>query len=128
IIILIAVGVFALFLFSRLANTVGKTITENYQSDAAAVEMMLAVGRMDAALDPRKDDKPTAKLMFDTNARIFEEKLSSLSTNAAVTTQANTITTELRTNFQALRAVGRGMLDPVASRPDQRALYDIHVV
>ena len=127
IIILIGVGVFALFLFSRLANTVGKTITENYQSDAAAVEMMMAVGRMDTALDPRKDDKPTAKLMFDTNARIFEEKLTSLSTNAAIFAQAITLV-ELRTNFQALRAVGRGMLDPTASRPDQRTLYDNYVI
>ena len=127
IIILIAVGVFALFLFSRLANTVGRTITENYQSDAAAVEMMMAVGRMDTALDPRKDDKPTAKLMFDTNSRIFEEKLSSLSTNAAIFAQLTTII-DLRTNYQALRAVGRGMLDPAASRPDQRTLYDNYVI
>jgi signal transduction histidine kinase len=34
----------------------------------------------------------------------------------------------LRTNFQALRAVSREMLDPAASRPDQRTLYDNQVV
>ena len=77
IVILIAVGAYALFLFSRLANTVDQTITENYHSDAAAVEMMLAVERMDAALDrSRKEEKSSAKLMFDTNRRIFEEKLA----------------------------------------------------
>lgn len=127
IIILIAVGAFALFLFSRLANTVGETITENYQSDAAAVEMLLAVGRMDAALDPRKEDKATARLMFDTNARIFQDKLGVQSTNTAILAQTNLLT-ELRTNFQALRVIGREMLDPASSRPDQRALYDNQVI
>lgn len=127
IVILIAVGVFALFLFSRLASTVGQTITENYRSDAAAVEMILAVGRMDAALDPRKEDKETARLMFDTNARIFEEKLSSQSTNTAILSQTNALL-ELRTNFQALRSFSREMLDPASSRPDQRLLYDNQVI
>ena len=127
IIILIAVGVFALFLFSRLANTVGLTITENYASDASAVEMIKAVGRMDTALDPRKDDKATAKLMFDTNARIFEEQLHSQSTNAAILALTNVLT-GLRSNFLALRTVSREMLDPASSRPDQRTLYDNEVV
>jgi NtrC-family two-component system sensor histidine kinase KinB len=126
-IILIAVGAFALFLFSRLASTVGQTITENYQSDAAAVEMILAVGRMDSALDPRKEDKATARLMFDTNARIFEEKLALQFTNAAVVALTNSLF-ELRTNFHDLRVIGREMLDPASSRPDQRALYDNQVI
>lgn len=127
IVILIAVGVFALFLFSQLASTVGQTITENYESDASAVEMIKAVGRMDIALDPRKDDKATARLMFDTNARLFEEQLHLQSTNRTMLALTNVLS-EMRSNFLTLRAVSRDMLDPAASRPDQRALYDNEVV
>jgi signal transduction histidine kinase len=89
--------------------------------------MILAVERMDAALDPRKDDKVTAKLMFDTNARIFEEKLSSQFTNTAIHAQTNALI-ELRTNFQALCTVSREMLDPASTRLDQRTLYDNQIV
>jgi len=122
--ILIAVGVYALYLFSRLTNTVGTTITENYQSDAAAVEMILAVERMDAALDrSRKEEKGSAQLMFDTNARIFEQKLKSQFTNNAVVEQMPMFF-ELRTGFTALKSVCDQMLKPGVTRAEQDALYN----
>lgn len=127
ILILIAIGAFALILYSRLANTVSLAITENYQSDANAVEMNRAVERMDAALDPRKEDKNTARLMFDTNARIFQDKLTAQFTNTAILAQTNLLLA-LRTNFQVLHTIGREMLDPAATRPDQRSLYDNQIV
>ena len=128
IIILIAVGAFALFLFSRLANNVGRTVTDNYQSDAAAQSMSLALSRMDTALQrSRSEDKSSARLMFDTNARIFEENLDSQFTNTAILAQTNVLL-QLRTNFQALRYVSREMLDPASTRPDLRALYDNQIV
>ncbi len=123
IIILIAVGAFALFLFSRLASTVGQTITENYQSDSAAVEMILAVERMDAALDrSRKEEKSSTQLMFDTNRRIFEEKLQTQLTNA-VASQL-TVALQLQTNFAALRRVGMQMFETNVSRADQDKKYN----
>lgn len=127
IILLIAVGVFALFLVSRLTNSVELTITENYTIDASAVEMIKAVGRMDTALDPRRGDKATAMMMFDTNARLFEEQLHLQSTNAVILALTNVLT-GLRSNFLALRTISREMLDPAATRPDQRTLYDNEVV
>ncbi|MFO1511792.1 MAG: ATP-binding protein [Verrucomicrobiota bacterium] len=123
IIILIAVGAFALFLFSRLASTVGQTITENYRSDAAAVEMMLAVERMDAALDrSRKEEKSSTQLMFDTNRRIFEEKLQAQLTNAVASQLP--VTLQLQTNFTALRRVGMQMFETNTSRADQDKKYN----
>lgn len=124
IVILIAVGAYALFLFSQLANTVGATITENYQSDSAAVEMILAVERMDAALDrSRKEEKAPALLMFDTNARIFEQKLQTQFTNNAVADQTE-ILYQLRTNFNALKVVCSKMLATNVTRVEQDELYN----
>lgn len=124
IVILIAVGAYALFLFSRLANTVDQTITVNYHSDAAAVEMMLAVERMDAALDrSRKEEKSSAQLMFDTNRRIFDEKLESQLTNAAVMAELSGVL-QLKTNLVALQRAAVGMFATNVSRADQDRQYN----
>jgi NtrC-family two-component system sensor histidine kinase KinB len=126
--ILIAVGVYAMILFSQLANSVGKTVTDNYQGNAAANNMSEALARMDAALQrSRTEEIPTLRLMFDTNARIFEEGLATQFTNSAVATQTNVLF-QLRTNFTALRFVGAEMLNPDAPRLQQRTLYDNQVV
>jgi two-component system, NtrC family, sensor histidine kinase KinB len=111
-IILIAVVAFALFLFSRLANSVGVTITQNYHSDAAAVAMMLAVDRMDAALkNSHTEDKGTAQLMFDTNCRLFEESLQSQLTNAAAVMNLPRLL-QLQTNFTTLQRLGTAVFAP----------------
>lgn len=124
--ILIAVGVYSLFLFSRLTNTVGATITENYQCDAAAVEMFLAADRMDTALDrSRKEDKSSAQLMFDTNARLFEQKLQTQFTNTAVAEQMPFLF-QLQTNFTALKIVSAKMVEPNVTRAVQDELYNNH--
>ncbi|MGC3956408.1 MAG: ATP-binding protein [Verrucomicrobiota bacterium] len=126
--ILIAVGVYAMILFSQLANSVGRTVTDNYQGNAAANNMSEALARMDAALQrSRTEEKGTPRLMFDTNARIFEENLASQFTNSAVAAQMNVLL-QLRTNFNSFRFVGAEMLNPDAPRPEQRALYDNQIV
>ena len=65
--ILIAVGVYAMILFSQLANSVGKTVTDNYQGNAAANNMSEALARMDSALQrSRSEEMGTPRLMFET--------------------------------------------------------------
>lgn len=126
--ILIAVGVYAMILFSQLANSVGKTVTDNYQGNAAANNMSEALARMDSALQRSRTEEPgTPRLMFDTNARIFEENLASQFTNSAVAAQMNVLL-QLRTNFNSFRYVGAEMLNPTAPRTEQRALYDNQIV
>lgn len=126
--ILIGVGVYAMILFSQLASNVGKTVTDNYQGNAAANNMSEALARMDAALQrSRTEDKGTPRLMFDTNARIFEENLALQLTNSAVAAQMNVLL-QLRTNFNSFRFVGAEMLKPAATPAEQRALYDNQIV
>lgn len=127
-VILIAVGAYALFLFSQLANTVDQTITVNYHSDAAAVEMMLAVERMDLALDrSRKEEKSSAQLMFDTNRRLFEEKLESQITNTTVMAELTGIA-QLKTNLLALKVVSRQIFSTNVTRLDQDRLYNETII
>ncbi len=126
--ILIAVGVYAMILFSQLANSVGRTVTDNYQGNAAANNMSEALARMDAALQrARTEEIGTPRLMFDTNARIFEENLASQFTNSAVVAQMNVLL-QLRTNFNVFRFAGAEMLNPAVPRAEQRALYDNQIV
>src|SRR5438445_818703 len=47
VVILLAIGVYAIALFSRLANSVDTSVTENYQSILAAQAMTLALAEME---------------------------------------------------------------------------------
>lgn len=122
--ILVGVGVYALYLFTRLANTVEETITGNYQNDAAIVEMILAVERMDTALDrSRTEEKSSAELMFDTNRRIFADKLQWHFTNATVAPKIPGVF-QLQTNFIELRTLAKDMFSTNLSRTDLDARYN----
>lgn len=126
--ILIGVSALALFLFSRMAGNVGQTLVDNYQSDVAAQNMRVTLARMDTALQrSRTEEKAPMRVMFDTNARLFQESLESQFTNHAIAPQRNLLV-QLRTNFQALCASGAAMLHPATGRPEQGALYDEQVV
>jgi NtrC-family two-component system sensor histidine kinase KinB len=122
ILILLGVGGLALFLFSRLANEVDQTIAENYLRDAAAVEMMLAVERMDTALDrARKEERSSAQMMFDTNSRIFAQKLQAQLTNTATLTEWPGLP-QLQTNFNFLLLLSTDMFSTnlTAEAEDQK--------
>lgn len=126
--ILLGVGIYAMILFSQLANSVGKTVTDNYEGNTAANNMSDALERMDQALNrARFEEVGALKLMFDTNARLFEENLASQFTNSAVAGQVSVLL-QLRTNFNAFRFVSAEMLNPGATRSAQGALYDNQIV
>ena len=122
--ILIAVVAYALFLFSRLATTVERTIAEDSQSDTAAVEMIQAVGRMDEALTKKyQEEKSTAKVMFDDNRRLFEARLHSQLTNAAVMKRLPGFL-QVQTNFTTLQRLGSALFAPDLNAADQKNNFD----
>lgn len=126
--IIVAVGAYTLVLSNQLPTTVGDTVTCNYHADSAAQEMMVALSRMDFALArSRTDDKAAMRLMFDTNARIFEENLEAQFTNVAMISNSELLL-QLRTNFSALRFVANEILTPESLRAEQRSLYDNQIV
>jgi two-component system, NtrC family, sensor histidine kinase KinB len=128
VVILIAVGVYALYLFSRLATDVERTVTDNYRIESATQSMDSTLTRMDIALQRSlTEDREPVKLMFDTNARLFDESLASQFTNSAMTAQMNVLT-QLRTNFHAFQALSLQMFDPQKPRSEQRTLYEGRIV
>ena len=128
IVIIVAVGAYTLILSTKLPTTVGDTVRWNYLADSAAQEMILALSRMDVALQrSRTGDKDTGRLMFDTNARLFEGHLESQFTNVAMLAHSDLLL-QLRTNLAELRFVANEMLTPESLRAEQRSLYDNQIV
>ena len=126
--ILIGVSALVLFWFARMAGNIGQTVLDNYQSEVAAQNLRVTLARMDAALQrSRTEDKAPMREMFEMNAQLFRESLESQFTNRAIVPQFNLLI-QLRTNFQALCAVGLEMLAPAASRSEQRDLYDLQII
>src|SRR6267142_2062614 len=80
--ILIGVGVYAITLFSRLANQVDVTVMQNYRSATAAQSMDLALSSMKNGLHfVLEGDKVSGTSAFEENARVFEANLAVLTTN-----------------------------------------------
>lgn len=126
--ILIAVGVYALFLFSRLATDVERTVTDNSRIESAMQSMDSALNRMDNALQRSlTEDREPVREMFDTNARLFNENLASQLTNSAMTAQMSVLN-QLRTNFQSFHSLGLQMFDPQKPRGELRPLYERQIV
>jgi len=104
--ILIAVVVYSLYLFSRLANQVEQTITDNYKREVTTVEMVDALERMDTAVKRSRDEKDTAKVMFDDNLQMFATRLQNQLTNQAAVVDPSGYPL-VQTNFAILQQLGQ---------------------
>ena len=125
--LLVAVGVYAIILFSRLASEVNRTVTNNYNSASAAASMGLALSRMDTALQRAiNSDAITARQMFEANFGVFEENLRNLKANE-VMADRSLLLTQLSTNFTELRISGSGILNSFGPR-QRRQIYDDEIV
>ncbi len=125
--LLVAVGVYAIILFSRLASEVNRTVTNNYNSASAAASMGLALSRMDTALQRAiNSDANTPRQMFEANFRVFEENLRNLKANE-VMADRSLLLTQLGTNFTELRISGSGILNSFGPR-QRRQIYDDEIV
>jgi signal transduction histidine kinase len=127
VVILLAVGVYAIVLFARLANIVGASVTDSYQSFTAASAMSLALAGMDREMSwvisgPRVSNK---------NALIEYRK--HFETNLDLLIKASTLPGEgdlslnVATNYQAfLKAVDT--INSLDSPENQRQVYARDVV
>src|SRR6266487_380393 len=82
VVILLAVGAYAILLFSRLSKNVEVTVMENYRSAIAARDLNGALGRIELGLHfAIEGDKISATALFDENARFAQTSLALLVTN-----------------------------------------------
>jgi two-component system, NtrC family, sensor histidine kinase KinB len=127
VVILLAVGAYAIVLFARLANVVDASVTNSYQCFTSASSMSLALSGMDRELSwvisgPRVSNKNALleyRKHFETNLDLLI-KASTLPGEMA-------LSLNVATNYQAfLKAVDR--ISAIDSPDNQRQVYEQEVV
>ena len=123
VVMLLAVGVFAMVLFSRLAGSVDVTVTENYRSVIAAQTMNLALLRMQTAVLLVFDQKTQfGKRLFAENQTLFEQNLELQLKSVTLPTEKE-LSEQLATHFDALRQAGMKIFSDTRLQ-DQREIYN----
>src|SRR5690349_2185599 len=99
VVILLAVGVYAIALFSRLSGSVDVIVSENYRSVVAAQQMSVALAGMDkGVLLFRDGDREGGKAKFAENQKLFDEKLNRQVENITLPA-VNELSRRLATNY-----------------------------
>jgi signal transduction histidine kinase len=113
VVILVAVGVYAIALFSRLAESVETTVKKNYQSITAAQAMRLSLAGMEREVWGWAVGQSPTNAAFKENQKLFEKNLSTLldSTSLAEQKEPNQQLTEqygaFKTSVATLLASGK---------------------
>src|SRR6185503_19799475 len=119
IVILVAISLYAIALFSRLAASVDPTVTQNYQTVLAAQTMNLAMARMQTAvLLVFENKKDLVQAVFLENKALFESNLAMQFTNVSSAEEMQ-LSRQLRTNYQSFQNAGTTILSPLQT-PEQR--------
>ena len=135
VVILLAVGAYAIVLFARLANIVDASVTNNYQSFTASSAMSLALSGMDREVSwvvqgSRPGDKNNLeypkrfidKNAFSQNQKHFDENLDLL-LKASTLPGEMALTRQVATNYQTfLKAVDT--ISSLDSPENQRQVYE----
>jgi signal transduction histidine kinase len=140
VVILLAGGAYAIVLFARLANTVDTTVTNSYQSFAAASAMSLALAGMDREVSwvvagsgvgdqnnllvypKRKIDRKA----FEQNKRRFDDNLDLLL--KASTLPGETNVQQVATNYYPAFLKAVDTISSLDSPENQRLVYDRDLV
>ena len=123
IIILMAVGLYAIALFSRLGKSVDQTVMGSYQSVMAVQTMERALARMDEGiLQAIKGEKNSGRAFFEASRTVFEQNLERKLDSLAVPRQ-DRVVRQLVTNYQAFHRASTNILTLDKQR-EQRKVYD----
>ena len=140
VVILLAGGAYAIVLFARLANTVDATVTNSYQSFAAASAMSLALAGMDREVSwvvagsgagdrnnlmvyPRRKINQKA---FDQNKQRFDSNLDLLLKTSALPGETNL--QQVATNYYPTFLKAVNTISTLDSPENQRLVYERDVV
>lgn len=120
--ILLAIGVYALVLFARLADNADSAIREKHRSESATDSMGLALSRIDERiLLAVEADSKSAERLFEENEALFAKNAlqrDSLAGNVELVSR-------LQTHYQALHQAGTNILS-LPSPSEQRVIYEQH--
>src|SRR6188768_1018243 len=86
VVILLAVGIYAIALFSRLADSVDLVVVKNYQAVVLAQKMEISAGKMHTGMMLFvQDPQIPRRQMFEENHRAFVTNLTTQITNVSST-------------------------------------------
>lgn len=121
--IVLAVGTYAIVLFSRLAGEVDLTVTENQRCAIAAQHMRAALSAMRTSLYLAMEGEDiSAAPAFAEHGRVFEANFS-VQTNSAHLFSGTPLIEQLRTNYQGFHAAGLTLLE-LKRRRDQQQVFN----
>ncbi|MDB6121472.1 MAG: resE [Pedosphaera sp.] len=103
VVILFAVGLYAIVLFSRITSNVDITVTGNYRSVTAAQQMKLFLERIRGGVLTALDEREITlgRKLFEKNRLLFDQKLDLQLQNASFKDEKD-LTVRLANNFSAI--------------------------
>jgi NtrC-family two-component system sensor histidine kinase KinB len=124
VVILLAIGIYAIALFSRITTNVDVTVTGNYRSVTAAQQMKLALSRMQGGvLLALEDNKGLGNALFARNKKIFEDNLN-LQIQSAKLANEEDLNRRLSNNYEAFRKAGIRVLSANVVESQRRIFQD----
>ncbi len=122
-IIFLAVGVYAIFLFLKLGGAIDVILRENYRSVVASQKMEDATARMDAGLLLMLSGEETkGQELFRANVPLFEANSDIEAHNITVPGE-NALENKIRTLHDSYMGVAKSFLSLPSSDPMRRTLY-----
>jgi NtrC-family two-component system sensor histidine kinase KinB len=122
VVILLAVGVYAIVLFSRITENVDTTVTGNYRSVLAVQRMKNALLRMEDGVSmAMEDSKGLGTALFEKNRSLFEQNLD-VQLHNGKTRQEENLNRKLETNYTVFKSAGTNIL-ALNQAGEQRRLF-----
>jgi signal transduction histidine kinase len=127
-VIFLAVGLYAIFLFSKLGGAIDVILRENYQSVVASQNMKEATDGMNAGLLlAMGGDEEKGKALFEQNAPVFEKNLDVESHNITLPGEGDLAARVTHLHDAYMKTAAQFFALP-ASDPNRRALYSSQLV
>ncbi|MEJ0001402.1 MAG: ATP-binding protein [Verrucomicrobiota bacterium] len=121
--ILLAVGIYAIFLFLKLGGAIDVILRENYRSVVASQKMEDATARMDAGLLLMLNgDEARGRELFQQNVPVFETNSDIESRNVTLPGEGG-LEAKIRSLHQTYMAAAGTFLGLPAGDPQRRAIY-----
>ena len=123
VVILLAMSVYAIILFSRVANSVDVAVTQHYQNIYAAEVMRQALAGMDREARSAVDSRIGENKIFSEYQKQFEDNLA-LQRNTATSPGLNELNDQLTIHYQAfLKSIASSgvLLSPKENPGERRA-------
>jgi NtrC-family two-component system sensor histidine kinase KinB len=121
--ILLAVGIYAIFLFSRLGGAIDVILRENYRSVVAAQNMKEAAERMDSGLlFTLGGEEEKGRQLFQQNVPAFEKNSEAENRNITLPGEGD-LASQIRQLHEKYLGIATGFFSLPPSSPERRSLY-----